>query len=268
MSDGYAVKVRPEKVEAVNKIRDELGSSQAAVVTEYRGLTVNDLKALRSQLDDVSTSYRVSKNTLVRLAVNELGLSDLVGLLEGPVAVAYVKGDPIAAAKVLASFAKTHPNLVIKGGLLDGRVLSGDETKDLANVDPLDVSRAKIMGMLTAPLQRIMMLLEAPAGRILFVLEELAKRGPAEDTVATESDESAPAEPTAEPARPAEAMPEPAGEAEAEASAEVQEAPAEAPAETPEAPAEAPAETPEAPAEPIAESEPVAEQETSTEEGE
>ncbi len=196
MTEAYAVKVRPEKAEAVDKIRTELGAAQAAVVTEYRGLTVKDLKTLRSRLLDVDASYRVSKNTLVRIAVNDLGLSDLEGLLEGPVAVAYIRGDPVAAAKVLATFSREHPNLVIKGGLLDGVVLTDEQTRDLATVDPLDTSRAKIAGMLVAPLQRIMMLLEAPAGRILFVLEELAKRGPSEAPAEVEApaETEAPAE--------------------------------------------------------------------------
>jgi large subunit ribosomal protein L10 len=197
MSDGYAVKVRPEKVEEVQRIRAELDSSQFAVITEYRGLTVEALKALRTRLLDTDSSYRVTKNTLARLAANELGLGELDELFEGPVAVAYVKGDPIAAAKVIATFAREHPELVIKGGVLDGRVISGDEAKGLATIDPLDVSRAKIAGMLTAPLQQMMMLLEAPTARILFVLEEIGRRGEAE--AAPEPEAAAEAEAAAEP---------------------------------------------------------------------
>ena len=220
MPEGYSVKVRPEKVEAVEKIKTELEQSQAAVVTEYRGLTVQQLKTLRTRLLETESSYRVSKNTLVRIAVNALGLGELEELFVGPTAVAYVKGDPIAAAKILAAFAKENPALVIKGGVLDGRVLSENETKDLATVDALDVSRAKIAGMLTAPLQQIMMLLEAPTARIMFVLDELARRGgvdatpeaeamteseaapeaSVETTSGTEAAVEAPAEESAEPA--------------------------------------------------------------------
>jgi len=229
MPEGYAVKVRPEKAEAVEKIKAELEASQAAVVTEYRGLTVQQLAALRAKLAEAESSYKVNKNTLVRIAVNELGFGDLVELLEGPTAVAFVKGDPIAAAKVLATFAKENPALVIKGAVLDGRVLSENETKDLATVDPIDVSRAKIAGMLVAPLQQIVMLLEAPTARILYVLDELAKRGGAE--VSAPTSEAAADDAHAEAEAPAEA------EAVTEAPAETEAVPDEAPA------AEAPAQT-------------------------
>jgi large subunit ribosomal protein L10 len=175
MTETYQVKVKPEKAAAVEAIRAELEASAAAVVTEYRGLTVEELKVLRSRLAEQDTTYRVTKKTLARRAANELGL-DLESVLEGPIAIAYVKGDSVAAAKVIATFAKEHPALVIKASVLDGKVLSDQQTKDLATVDPLDVSLAKIMGLLTAPLQATMMLLEAPAARIIFVLEELGKR--------------------------------------------------------------------------------------------
>ncbi|MEX0874827.1 MAG: 50S ribosomal protein L10 [Actinomycetota bacterium] len=179
MSDGYALKVRPEKVAAVEQIRNELDDTQVAVVTEYRGLTVPALAELRAKLQAADTSYRVVKNTLARRAASELGFDELTELFVGPVAVAYCKGDPVTAAKVIATFAREHPELVIKGGVLEGRVISGDEAKDLATIDPLDVSRAKIAGLLTAALRQIAMIAQAPAQRILFVLEELGKRGPA-----------------------------------------------------------------------------------------
>ena len=235
MSEGYAVKVRPEKQAAVADIKTELGEAQAAVVTEYRGLTVEDLKTLRTRLLEVDATYRVSKNTLARLAANELGL-DLDEILVGPTAIAYVKGDPVAAAKVIATFAKEKVALVIKGGVLEGRVLTGDETKNLATVDSLDVSRAKIAGMLVAPLQRIVMLLEAPAGRILFVLEELAKRGPAAEEPTPEAssapDVQAQPEPEAEAAPPAEPQAEQAEGQDTQAESPSEEPPAEASAET------------------------------------
>ena len=224
MSEGYAVKVRPEKEAAVADIKTELGDATAAVVTEYRGLTVEDLKTLRTRLLEVDATYRVSKNTLARLAANELGLEGFEEMLVGPTAIAYVKGDPVAAAKIIATFAKEKDALVIKGAVLDGKILTDRETKDLATVDPLDVSRAKIMGLLTAPLQQLMMLLEAPAGRILFVLEELGKRAPEAEAAAPAEAEAAPVAeeaPAAEEAPVAEAGAPAAEEApEAEASAE------------------------------------------------
>ena len=213
MTEGYSTKVRPEKVEAVEAIKTELGETQAVVLTEYRGLTVNQLAELRSKLGEQETSYRVAKNTLARRAVTELGLESLSELLVGPVAIAYCKGDPVSAAKVLATFAKDHPDLVIKGGVLDGRVLTADETKELARVDSLDVSRAKIAGLLTAPLRQLMFLLEAPAGRIIYVLEQLGSRAP--EAGAPEAESAAEEVPATEEAPAAEepAVEEPAAEA-------------------------------------------------------
>jgi large subunit ribosomal protein L10 len=242
MSEGYAVKVRPEKAAAVEKIRAELEASQAAVITEYRGLTVQQLAELRTKLLATESSYTVSKNTLVRRAVSALGLGELEEMLVGPTAVVYVKGDPIAAAKVIASFAKEFPALVIKGGVLDGRVLSEDEANGLATVDPLDVSRAKIAGMLVAPLQQLVMLLEAPTARILFVLDELARRGGVDTSAPAEAE--APADAEAEASAEVSAAPE----AEAEAATPAESADASVDAEATPAGAEAPAE--ETPAEP------------------
>ncbi len=222
MSDGYAVKVRPEKAEVVERIKSEVEGTQAIVLTEYRGLTVTALADLRTKLLATETSYRVEKNTLARRAVTELGLGELEGQLVGPVALAYVKGDPVAAAKVLATFAREHPELVIKGGVLDGRILTEDEAKGLATVDALDVSRAKIAGLLTAALRQIAMIAQAPAQRILYVLDEIGKRAPAE--AQPEAPAAEPEAPAAEAAAEAEA---PAAEAAAEAEAPQQdEAPA------------------------------------------
>lgn len=187
MTETYTAKVRPEKAEAVAQIKTEFAEAPAVVLTDYRGLSVQALADLRSRLRGVETSYRVVKNTLARRAAGEAGFGELAAALTGPTAVAYVKGDPVAAAKVLAGFARNFPELVIKGGVLDGRVLSAEEMRDLATVDVLDVSRAKIAGLLTAALRQIASTLEAPARQILFALEELGKRAPAaEDAPAAE----------------------------------------------------------------------------------
>ena len=177
MPEGYEVKVRPEKVEAIAKIRDSLQRAGAIVLTEYRGLTVGELAELRSKLADAGVEYRVVKNTLTLRAATELGVDGLDPYLEGPTAVAYCFGDPVSGAKTLSTFADAHPALVVKGGLLDGRVMSAEQTQALAKVDPLDVSLAKICGSLQSPLAAIAATLEAPLGRIVYVLEQLAARG-------------------------------------------------------------------------------------------
>jgi large subunit ribosomal protein L10 len=203
MPDGYEAKVRPEKVAVVDEIRSELDSSPAVVLTEYRGLTVNELKELRSQLLRTETAYKVIKNTLARRAAVAAGLDELEAVFTGPTAVAWVKGDPVAAAKVIATFAREHPALVVKGGVLEGRVMSAEEAQGLATVDVLDVSRAKIAGLLTAALQQIVFTLEAPLQRMMYVLQEIAKRGgagaeePAALQVEASNEEAPPEEPAA-----------------------------------------------------------------------
>lgn len=177
MSEGYEVKVRPEKVEAIGQIRDSLSKAGAIVLTEYRGLTVGELAELRQKLSQAEVEYRVVKNTLTLRAAKEIGLEGLEGILEGPTAVAYIYGDPVSGTKAVTTFADDHPALVVKGGLLDGQFMTADETQALAKVDPLDVSLAKICGSLQAPVAAIAATLEAPIGTIVYVLEQLAARG-------------------------------------------------------------------------------------------
>ncbi|MGH9005849.1 MAG: 50S ribosomal protein L10, partial [Acidimicrobiia bacterium] len=110
-------------VAEVEAIKGRLEGSVAALLTEYRGLTVKDLGELRASLRGSSAEYRVLKNTLTSIAVRQAGYADLVPLLQGPTAVAFVHGDPVQVAKDLAEFARTHPALVVKGGVLDGKVL-------------------------------------------------------------------------------------------------------------------------------------------------
>lgn len=175
--DGYEVKVRPEKVEAIRVIKESLERAGAVVLTEYRGLTVTELGQLRSKLAEADVEYRVVKNTLTLRAANEIGYEGLEQLLEGPTAVAYCYGDPVSGAKALTTYAEEHPALVVKGGILDGRTMSAEDTQALAKVDPLEMSLAKICGSLTSGLSAIAATLQAPLGRIVYVLEQLAARG-------------------------------------------------------------------------------------------
>jgi large subunit ribosomal protein L10 len=276
---------RPDKAAAVAELTEVFRSSNAAVLTEYRGLTVAQLKELRRSLG-TSTYYAVVKNTLTRIAAREAGVTAFDGMLVGPSAIAFVKGDPVEAAKGLRDFAKVHPLLVIKGGVLDGKPLSPDEIKKLADLESREVLLAKMAGALQASLTNAVSLFAAPlaqAARVIDALRAKAEQDPSilaggagtapavevvevvEEATPADSTDAAPeasAEPVADaPAEDAtaeavaEAPADATAEAVPEASAEVvadapaEEAPAEeAPAE--EAPAEASAE---APAEPAAE---------------
>ena len=145
---------RPEKVEAVRDIASRFSESDAALLTEYRGLSVTDMAELRIALGEAEADYKVLKNTLARIAVREVGLEDLVGMLEGPTAIAFIKGDAAAAAKALDVAAKKFPVLQIKGGVLSGRIIDADQARELASLEPRDVQLTKIAMMMNSPLQQ------------------------------------------------------------------------------------------------------------------
>jgi large subunit ribosomal protein L10 len=152
---------RPEKTAVVDEIQAKLTDADAAVLTEYRGLTVTQLAALRGALRPAGTEYKVFKNSLARRAVEAAGLDDLMPMLEGPVAIAFVHGDAVVAAKALRDFGKTNPALILKGGLLGPRVLTGAEVESLADIEPRDVLLARLAGGFQAPLTKAAGLFQA-----------------------------------------------------------------------------------------------------------
>lgn len=145
---------RAEKVAVVEEIRQRFESADAALLTEYRGLGVGDIAEVRNALREVGSEYKVLKNTLARIAARESGMDELVGMLEGPTAIAFIHGDAAAAAKALATAAKKFPVLVIKGGMLKGgKVIDADQAKVLASLEPREVQLAKIAMMMNQPVQ-------------------------------------------------------------------------------------------------------------------
>jgi large subunit ribosomal protein L10 len=145
---------RPEKEQAVEEIAGKFGDAQAALLTEYRGLSVGEIAEVRRALRDAEADYKVLKNTLTRIAVREVGLDELVEMLQGPTAVAFCRGDAVAAAKALDDAAKKFPVLVVKGGVLRGQVIDAEQAKALAKLEPREVQLAKIAMMMNAPLQQ------------------------------------------------------------------------------------------------------------------
>src|SRR5438477_12808855 len=129
---------RPDKAAAVAELTDSFRGSSAAMLTEYRGLTVAQLKELRRSLAGNAT-YAVVKNTLTKIAAREAGIDSFESLLEGPSAIAFVTGDPVVVAKGLRDFGRANPALVVKGGVLDGRPLSADEVRKLADLESREV---------------------------------------------------------------------------------------------------------------------------------
>jgi large subunit ribosomal protein L10 len=141
-----------EKVAAVAELTERFKDSSGAVLTEYRGLTVAQMAELRRSLGDHAT-FAVVKNTLTKIAVTEAGLDEqLSSLLAGPSAIAFVEGDVVEAAKGLRDFAKAHPLLVIKGGVLDGKAMTPSEITKLADLEPREVLLAKLAGAMKASL--------------------------------------------------------------------------------------------------------------------
>jgi large subunit ribosomal protein L10 len=239
---------RPDKASAVAELTEEFRTSSAAVLTEYRGLTVAELKELRRSLG-TDTSYSVVKNTLTKIAAQEAGVSAFDTLLQGPSAIAFVKGDPVEAAKGLRDFAKAHPFLVIKGGVLDGKAMSPAEIGKLADLESREVLLGKLAGAMQASLQNAVYLFAAPLSQAARAIDALRQQRAEQEPPAAAPVEAPADEPTEAPAEAAtEAPAEAATEAPAEAATE---APAEAATEAPaEAAAEAPEDTsPEAPAE-------------------
>ena len=173
---------RPDKAAAVAELTEEFRSSNAAVLTEYRGLTVAQLKELRRSLG-AETSYAVVKNTLTKIAAQEAGVSAFEGLLQGPSAIAFVKGDPVEAAKGLRDFAKAHPLLVIKGGVLEGKTLTPDEIKKLADLESREVLLAKLAGAMQASLQNAVSLFAAPLAQTARVVEALRQKAEQDPSV-------------------------------------------------------------------------------------
>jgi len=222
---------RPEKVAVVEEIRAKLADADATVLTEYRGLTVHEIAALRSALRPTGTEYKVFKNTLARRAVEEAGVAGVTDLLEGPVALAFVKGDAAAAAKALREFAKTNPTLVVKGGLLGDRFVGPADIEALADLPPREVLLAQIAGAFQAPLVKAAGLFQALPRNLAYGVKALIDQRIAAGESAPAAEE-APADtpPTAEVEEAPAAEEAPVAEAAADAP-EAAEAVDEAPAE-------------------------------------
>ena len=164
---------RPTKVAVVDEVRDRLAASDGAVLTEYRGLTVGELAALRRELTAAGSDYKIYKNTLVRLAVADSPQSALTDLLVGPTAIAFVQGDVSAVAKALRNFSRDNPSLVIKGGMVGDGVLSAADIGALAALPSRDVLLAQFAGALSAPLQQLAGLLQALPRNLAYGLAAL-----------------------------------------------------------------------------------------------
>jgi large subunit ribosomal protein L10 len=197
---------RSDKVAAVAELTNRFSSTAGVVLTEYRGLSVKALRELRRSLGD-EASYSVSKNTLTTIAAREAGVEVLEEHLVGPTAIAFIDGDPVVVAKGLRDFARANPQLVIKGGVLDGKFLTPDEVRKLADLESREVLLAKVAGALQGVLQQAISLVSAPlseAARLFAALEQAAVENPsllaaAPETTREPTNEQLAAEATGDP---------------------------------------------------------------------
>jgi large subunit ribosomal protein L10 len=192
-------------VAVVEEVRTKLDASSAAILTEYRGLKVKELADLRRALRAAGGEYKVYKNTLVRFAARDLGLNELEAMLTGPTAITFVDGDAVTVAKALRDFARTNPNLVVKGGVLGTSILSAKDAGALAELPSREVLLARIAGGLAAPMQQFAGLLQALPRNFAYGLKALVDKGGAGQAPAPAAAEPEPVtadpepEPTTEP---------------------------------------------------------------------
>ena len=238
-----------QKVERVAELKERIEGSAALLLTEYRGLTVSEITELRASLRGGGARFAVIKNTLMRRALEQTDAADLGSLVDGPSAVAFVTDDPVAAAKSVTTAAKKYPALVLKGGFVEGRLLSADEAKALADLESREVMLSKLAGMMKSEMSRAAAAFQAAQARFLSLLEAFKAELPAEPA----AEEASPAETEAETeAGSAEGLTDAAEEAPQDVSGE-------APADATEHPAEA-SETEEQPADASETDQPASEQ--------
>jgi large subunit ribosomal protein L10 len=238
--------LRSDKEQIVEQLAEELRSAETLIVADYRGLTNKQLEGLRDVLIEHGARFRIVKNTLTKRAAELAGADALLVMLEGPTAIAFIEssGDPAAVAKALAATAKETNVLALRGGIFEGRTLSGEEVAQLATLPPIDVLRGQLVGAIVAPVTQLLALVSAPLRELHGLVDARIKQLEEQGEVAIPADE-----PVAEVAAP-----------EAEEAVAAEESPAEA-AEEPEAPAEEPAQ-PSAEADAVDDGEPAPEAES------
>ena len=199
---------RPEKIAVVAEVQEKFSNAEAVILTEYRGLDVTDMAVLRAAMKQAGGEYKVYKNTLVRVAAKELNL-EIEELLVGPTAIAFTgtrpdgsSGDPVSIAKALTNFAKDHEDLIIKGGVLEGALLSTEEITALSKIAPREELLARLAGGMAAPLREFASLLNAIPQNFAYALSALIEAGGAgigtDDATEAVSDDDAPSQGTEE----------------------------------------------------------------------
>jgi large subunit ribosomal protein L10 len=172
------------KVERVKGLTERLNAAEAALLTDYRGLTVQEADELRTSLADADARFSIVKNSLTRLAMKDAGMEGLADLIDGPSAIAFVHGDTVAAAKALVDAARRYPVLEVRGGFAEGRVLSAEEIREYASLDTRDVMLAKLAGLGKMQMARTALALQALQVKFVRLMQALREELPEEETAA------------------------------------------------------------------------------------
>jgi large subunit ribosomal protein L10 len=187
--------LRSEKERVVAELADRLRSAQTLMVADYRGLSMPEIEELRTRLLEAGARFTVVKNTLTKLAAEQAGTEQVLELIDGPTAIAFLEadGDPVAVAKVLNETARAHDVLVIRGGIFEGNVVDDAEIKRLATLPPAEVLHAQLVGALTAPMATLVGVFTAPLRDLVGVLQARADQLEAQGESAETAEEPAPA---------------------------------------------------------------------------
>jgi large subunit ribosomal protein L10 len=167
--------VKPEKIAVVKEIKEKLEKATSVILSDFRGLTFDQLATLRSALREKGAEFRIVKNTLTRIAIKELGLIELTDFLTGPTAIAFSYEDPIVATKILADFARENKTFTIKGGLLEGKFVDQTELKMISSLPSRDILLAKLTGILKAPVYGFAGVISAPLQGLIGTLNAVAQ---------------------------------------------------------------------------------------------
>lgn len=167
---------REEKEAVVSEIKEKMRRAKGAVLTDFRGLNTHELAELRRDLRNLGVEYKVYKNTLTKIAVNDIGLGELNTFLEGPTAIAFSYDDAIAAAKQLSGFSRQHQNLTLKAGVVEGKIVDGKGVQAIAMLPPRDVLLAQAVGMMQAPIVNLAGVLQGPVRALAVALGQIAQQ--------------------------------------------------------------------------------------------
>jgi large subunit ribosomal protein L10 len=196
--------LRSDKERVVAQLARRLRETETLMVADYRGLSMPEIDELRSRLLEAGARFTVVKNTLTKLAAEEAGATDVLKLIEGPTAIAFLEadGDPVAVAKVLHETARAHDVLVVRGGLLEGTLVGDEEIRQLATLPPTDVLRAQLAGAVAAPLTTVVGIFAAPLRDLVGILDarirQLEERGETSEAPPAEAEEQQQTEPETE----------------------------------------------------------------------